>query len=93
MIIYGTSVRHADGKVYAHSAYLPKPFHEYRDEVEVLQALMDMSEEFIRKYPDQYLWFYRQLPVHSAGSDRRSQGQIPVYAKMASNHFMRANQE
>ena len=27
VIIYGTSVRHADGKVYAHSAYLPKPFH------------------------------------------------------------------
>ena len=93
MIIYGTSVRHADGKVYAHSAYLPKPFHEYKDEVEVLQALMDMSEEFIRKYPDQYLWFYRRFQYIPQGATDELTAKYPFYAKMASNHFMRANQE
>ncbi|WP_288616227.1 hypothetical protein [Victivallis vadensis] len=93
VIIYGTSVRHADGKVYAHSAYLPKPFHEYKDEVEVLQALMDMSEEFIRKYPDQYLWFYRRFQYIPQGATDEVKAKYPFYAKMASNHFMRANQE
>ena len=93
VIIYGTSVRHADGKVYAHSAYLPKPFHEYKDEVEVLQALMDMSEEFIRKYPDQYLWFYRRFQYIPQGATDELKAKYPFYAKMASNHFMRANQE
>ena len=59
----------------------------------MLQALMDMSEEFIRKYPDQYLWFYRRFQYIPQGATDELKAKYPFYAKMASNHFMRANQE
>ena len=54
---------------------------------------MDMSEEFIRKYPDQYLWFYRRFQYIPQGATDELKAKYPFYAKMASNHFMRANQE
>lgn len=91
VIVYGTSVRHADGKIYAHSAYLPKPFQEYQNETEVLQALMDMSEKFIRQYPEQYLWFYRRFQYIPQAASEEIKQKYPFYAKVVTDHFMYAN--
>lgn len=89
VIVYGTSVRHEDGRVYAHSDYLPKPFAEYRDETEVLQDLMRISESYIRRYPDQYLWFYRRFQNIEPDCPETLKKRYPYYAKVVGPHFYR----
>ena len=89
VIIYGTSVRHPDGRVHAHSAYLPKPFSEYHDETEVLQDLMKISESYIRQYPDQYLWFYRRFQYIEPSCPESLRKRYPWYARVVSSHFYR----
>ncbi|WP_158704166.1 lysophospholipid acyltransferase family protein [Victivallis lenta] len=89
VIIYGTSVRHEDGRVHAHSAYLPKPFSEYGDETEVLQDLMNISEEYIRRYPDQYLWFYRRFQNIEPTCPEELKKRYPYYSKVVGPHFYR----
>ena len=89
VIVYGTSVRHEDGRVYAHSDYLPKPFSEYRDETEVLQDLMRISESYIRRYPDQYLWFYRRFQNIEPDCPEELKKRYPYYAKVVGPHFYR----
>ncbi|MBS1371066.1 MAG: hypothetical protein HPZ91_14020 [Lentisphaeria bacterium] len=92
VIIYGTSVRHEDGRVHAHSAYLPKPFEEYRDETEVLQDLMKISESYIRRYPDQYLWFYRRFQNIEPTCPEELKKRYPYYAKVVNSRFYRKTQ-
>ena len=89
VIIYGTSVRHEDGRVHAHSAYLPKPFSESGDETEVLQDLMNISEEYIRRYPDQYLWFYRRFQNIEPTCPEELKKRYPYYSKVVGPHFYR----
>ncbi len=89
VIVYGTSVRHEDGRVYAHSDYLPKPFAEYRDETEVLQDLMKISESYIRRYPDQYLWFYRRFQYIEPTCPEALRKRYPYYARVVGPHFYR----
>ena len=89
VIIYGTSVRHADGRVTAHSAKLSKPFCEYADEREVIQELMDISERYIRAYPEQYLWFYRRFQNIPPDCPPEIRARYPGYAKVTNSHFFR----
>ena len=89
VIVYGTSVRHEDGRVYAHSEYLPKPFAEYRDETEVLQDLMKISESYIRQYPEQYLWFYSRFQYIEPTCPEPLKKRYPYYARVAGPHFYR----
>lgn len=89
VIIYGTSVRHADGRITAHSEYLPKPFEEYADEKEVLQDLMRISEKYIRRYPEQYLWFYKRFQYIPPECPDELRARYPFYARDISAHFFR----
>ncbi len=87
VIIYGTSVRHEDGKIHAHSAYLAKPFQEYQSDEEVLQELMKLSEKFIRQYPEQYLWFYRRFQYIPPWASDDLKSKYPFYAHVVNKHF------
>ncbi len=87
VIIYGTSVRHADGRITAHAATLSKPFSEYRDEKEVLQELMEISEKFIRAYPEQYLWFYKRFQNIPPDCPPEVRARFPYYATVTNAHF------
>ncbi len=89
VIIYGTSVRHEDGRITAHSEYLSKPFEEYADETEVLQELMQISEKYIRRYPEQYLWFYKRFQYIPPESSAELKKRYPFYAAEASPRFFR----
>lgn len=89
VIIYGTSVRLADGRVTAHSAKLSKPFGEYADDREVIQELMDISERFVRAYPEQYLWFYRRFQNIPPDCPPEIRARYPGYAKVTNSHFFR----
>lgn len=89
VIVYGVSVRHEDGRIHAHSSYLPKPFAEYHDETEVLQDLMKISESYIRQYPEQYLWFYRRFQYIEPTCPESLKKQYPNYARVVGPHFYR----
>lgn len=80
VIIYGSSVREADGRIHAKMAYLPKPFSEYPDDTAVLQELMRISETFIRRYPEQYLWFYRRFQYIPPDTPEEVRKRYPYYA-------------
>ncbi len=87
VIIYGTSVRHADGRVTAHSRYLSRPFSEYADPQEVLQELMMISEEYIRRYPEQYLWLYKRFQYIPPTCPEELRARYPYYASTPSPSF------
>lgn len=89
VIIYGTSVRHENGVITAHAEKLSKPFEEYKDEKEVLQELMDISQEYIRRYPEHYLWLYKRFQHIPRGCDPELRKRYPYYAKDASDNFYR----
>lgn len=89
IIIYGTSVRLENGVVTAHAALLSKPYGEYASPAEVLQELMHTSEEFIRKFPEQYLWFYKRFQYIPQDAPPELKARYPYYATVASDRFYR----
>jgi KDO2-lipid IV(A) lauroyltransferase len=89
VIVYGTSLRLADGRNTAHSAYLPKPFAEYADDREVLQELMAISEKFIRMHPEQYLWLYKRFQYIPPDCPADLRGRYPDYAAEPKPSFFR----
>lgn len=91
VIIYGTSVRHPDGRIVAHSRRLSKPFQEYANAAEVLQELMQISEEYIRRYPEQYLWWYHRFQYIPPDCPPELRARYPFYAGVAKPGFFRRN--
>lgn len=87
VIIYGTSVRHEDGRITAHSEYLSKPFDSYKDATEVLQELMKISESYIRRYPDQYLWLYKRFQYIPPQATPEQRARYPYYAAQPGEKF------
>lgn len=87
VILYGSSVREADGKVHARVRYLPKPFEEYEDDAAVVQALMDLSEQDIRRYPEQYLWFYHRFQNIPPDCPEELRKRYPYYAAVPKPSF------
>ena len=88
-IVYGTCVRREDGTVEALSADLPRPFADYADDREVLQELMDISERFIREFPEQYLWFYRRFQYIPPDCPEETRRRYPDYAVSPGEKFYR----
>ena len=89
VIVYGTCVRLADGRNTAHSEYLSKPFEEYTDDREVLQELMQISEKYIRQFPEQYLWFYKRFQYIKPDVPEEIRKKYPPYARIPSPSFFR----
>ena len=89
VIVYGTCVRLADGRNTAHSEYLSKPFDSYADDREVLQELMQISEKYIRRFPEQYLWFYKRFQYIPPETPEEIQKKYPPYARIPSPSFFR----
>lgn len=89
VIIYGTSVRHENGVITAHAEKLSRPFNEYKDEKEVLQELMDISQEYITRYPEHYLWLYKRFHFIPRDCPENIRRRYPYYAVEASDNFYR----
>lgn len=87
VIVYGSSLRMPDGKVQAFAEWLSKPFDQYETEEEVIQELMDISESYIRRFPEQYLWFYRRFQFIPPDADQAIRARFPYYATTATPKF------
>ncbi len=66
---------------------LPKPTSEYESDEEMTQDLMSIAEEFIRAYPEQYLWMYKRFQYIPRGADEALIKRFPPYAAPAGETF------
>ena len=80
VIIFGSCPRLEDGRSVAHIEYLSKPFEQYESDREVIQELMVKAEADIRRYPDQYLWFYKRFQYISPDASEEIRKKYPAYA-------------
>jgi hypothetical protein len=66
---------------------LSKPFEEYADDREVIQELMHISEDFIRRYPEQYVWLYKRFRYIPQEASEELAARYPFYAARAKASF------
>ncbi len=80
-VIVGGCIRRADGHLEIDFRELPKPVAEYVDDDELCRAIMQLHEDFVTEYPEQYLWLYnrfRYIPSNWKG-DR---SKFPYYHRI-----------
>ncbi|MBN1865375.1 MAG: lysophospholipid acyltransferase family protein [Victivallales bacterium] len=66
---------------------LPKDIMEYDSDEAILRGLMALTEDYIRQYPEQYLWMYerwRYIP-EDIGEDKKAL--FPYYAVQVTPRF------
>ena len=66
---------------------LPKHFSEYKDDRELVQALMNATENVIRKYPEQYLWMYERWRYIPVDLPEETKKRYPYYAAEVTPRF------
>lgn len=88
-IVFGCSLRDQQGRIIAHSEYLSKPFEEYQSAKEVLQELMDITERYIRQYPEQYLWMYKRFQHIPEDVSPEQRKRYPWYSSVPGKNFYR----
>lgn len=81
------ATRRIGDKVIAQFKPLPKPTASYISDEELTQDLMTMAEEFIRKAPAQYLWFYKRFQYIPPDTPEEIRKRYPSYAKVADERF------
>ena len=60
---------------------------EKYDADEMIQELISISEEFIRKTPEQYLWLYKRFAHIPQGIDEKLKKRYPYYARVVKDSF------
>ena len=89
VLIFGASLREKDGMIHPVVRELPRPFDEYPDDKAVIQEFMNISESFIRKYPEQYLWLYKRFQHIPPGCPEEVRKRYPYYAAEPPPSFFR----
>lgn len=87
----GATLRKKDGSMASYLKTLPKPAKEYESDEELIQALTELSEEFIRMAPEQYLWMYKRFQYIPHGTPEEIVKKYPPYAKFPNKHFYTNN--
>ena len=88
-ILFGFAYRNAEGKIVGGYRHLSKPYDQYAGQAEVIQELMDFSEAFIRKNPEQYLWMYRRFQYIPEDAPAEVRRRFPDYAVVPKPSFYR----
>ncbi len=89
VIIFGATLRRPDGILHPVCVELPRPFEEYPDDRAVIQEMMKISESYIRRYPEQYLWLYKRFQHIPPDCPEELRKRYPYYAKVPSPNFFR----
>jgi Kdo2-lipid IVA lauroyltransferase/acyltransferase len=79
------------GHLHSYINHLPKPIEEYESDEEIISDFMKLTEEMIRQYPDQYLWFYKRFQNIPRDASPELRAKYPWYAKVASDRFYDKN--
>ena len=79
-----------DGRIRAFGEELSRPFDEYPDDRAVIQEMMNISEKYIRAYPEQYLWLYKRFQHIPPDCPEELRTRYPYYAKTPGPAFFAA---
>ena len=79
------------GHLHSYINVLPKPIEEYETDEEIIADFMKLTEDMIRKYPDQYLWFYKRFQNIPREATPELQAKYPNYAIVTSDRFYDKN--
>lgn len=82
----GGAVRTKDGYA-TFLKKLPKAAEEYKSDEELVQALMVLTENMIREYPEQYFWLYERWRYIPKDIDNKRKELYPYYSTMANPRF------
>lgn len=85
-VYFGISLRGEDNILRADCIPLSKPENEY-EPAEMIQELISISEEFIRKNPEHYIWLYKRFAHIPQGIDEELVKRYPYYSKKVKNSF------
>ena len=89
VLIFGVSLRMPNGRLLSFCEELPRPFKEYPDDRAVVQELMRISESYIRRYPEQYLWLYKRFQHIPPDCPEEQRQRYPYYAAEPPPSFYR----
>lgn len=65
---------------------LKRPVQDYATDQEMTQELMTIQEDWIRQYPEQYMWFYKRWRYIARGLSEQEQRRYPFYARRLREH-------
>ncbi|MEG1980367.1 MAG: hypothetical protein RR060_06545, partial [Victivallaceae bacterium] len=60
---------------------------DYASDEAVIQDVMNISERYIRRYPEQYLWLYKRFLYIPREISPELKSRYPYYAKVISDTF------
>ncbi|MCP3966391.1 MAG: hypothetical protein GY750_09575 [Lentisphaerae bacterium] len=86
-ILYANSLRHKDEVTRVTVKSLSKELKEYNSDEEVIEELMGISEEYIRNFPEQYLWLYHRFRYIPRDCSEEVKAKFPYYASVVSSKF------
>jgi KDO2-lipid IV(A) lauroyltransferase len=86
VIFYAVCVRE-NKRLRVYLQELAKPFDEYASDQEVIQELMRITEDYIRRYPDQYVWLYRRFRYIPREASEAQIKRFPYYAENVKPSF------
>lgn len=66
---------------------LPKLAGEYKDDRELIQDIMKITEDLIREYPDQYLWLYERWLYIPEDIEENRKKLYPYYSRTVTPRF------
>jgi lauroyl/myristoyl acyltransferase len=69
------------------SEELPKNPSEYGSDEELIQDIMKITENIIRQYPEQYLWFYKRWLYIPENATDEQKKRYPFYSVNAPPRF------
>ena len=86
-VMVGGGIRQPNGDILVFYEKLPKPESEYVDDQEMIQDLISITEKMVRRYPEQYLWFYRRFQYIPRDADDALRRKYPYYSAVAAEKF------
>lgn len=84
--LFGSVVR-INGRLTAYCESLSKTLEEYVDDREIIQELINISEKYIRQFPEQYLWLYKRFQHIPEDVTPEQRKRYPFYSCTASPKF------
>jgi KDO2-lipid IV(A) lauroyltransferase len=85
-VFFGITLRGDDDKLHTKCVALSKPENEYEMQ-EMIQELISTTEDYIRKYPEQYIWLYKRFAHIPRGLDEDRVKRYPYYARLVKESF------
>ncbi len=86
-IVVAGAVRKAPGRYMAFLEPLHKPSSAYESDEELIQDVLNLTESVVRKYPEQYIWFYKRFQYIPAEASEELKSKYPFYSEMATERF------